>query len=106
MRQVGGTAKRGDCDKKAGINVAAILQKWGSSLEAVPPAALPPTRLVPSTSSLDDRAGSIRHACLMGLEGLVSKHKDRPYRVGRSPHWVKVKNPTSPAMLRAKDGSW
>jgi hypothetical protein len=29
-----------------------------------------------------------RHACLMGLEGLVSKHKDRPYRAGRSPHWV------------------
>ena len=21
-----------------------------------------------------------RHACLMGLEGLVSKHRDRPYR--------------------------
>jgi bifunctional non-homologous end joining protein LigD len=47
-----------------------------------------------------------RHACLMGLEGLVSKHRDRPYRGGRSPHWIKVKNPKSPAMLRAKDGSW
>ena len=23
-----------------------------------------------------------RHACLLGLEGLVSKHKDRPYRDG------------------------
>ena len=33
-----------------------------------------------------------RHACLLGLEGLVSKHKDRPYRPGRSPHWVKMKN--------------
>ncbi|MBR1157276.1 DNA ligase [Bradyrhizobium sp. JYMT SZCCT0428] len=44
-----------------------------------------------------------RHACLMGLEGLVSKLADRPYRPGRSPHWVKVKNPASPAMLRAKD---
>lgn len=33
-----------------------------------------------------------RHACLMGLEGLVSKHRDRPYRAGRSPHWIKVKN--------------
>ncbi len=27
-----------------------------------------------------------RHACLMGLEGLVSKHKESPYRAGRSPH--------------------
>lgn len=43
-------------------------------------------------------------ACRMGLEGLVSKRRDRPYRAGRSPHWIKVKNPTSPAMLRAKDG--
>ena len=33
-----------------------------------------------------------RHACLMGLEGLVSKHRDRPCRAGRSPYWVKVKN--------------
>jgi bifunctional non-homologous end joining protein LigD len=47
-----------------------------------------------------------RHACLMGLEGLVSKHRDRAYRAGRSPNWVKIKNPTAPAMLRAKDGSW
>ena len=34
-----------------------------------------------------------RAACNMGLEGLVSKRRDRPYRAGRSPHWVKVKNP-------------
>ena len=26
-----------------------------------------------------------RHACLMGLEGMVSKRRDRPYRAGRSP---------------------
>jgi hypothetical protein len=47
-----------------------------------------------------------RHACLMGLEGLVSKHRDRPYRPGRSPHWIKVKNPKSAAMNRVKDGGW
>jgi bifunctional non-homologous end joining protein LigD len=33
-----------------------------------------------------------RAACNMGLEGLVPKRRDRPYRAGRSPHWVKVKN--------------
>lgn len=43
------------------------------------------------------------HSCLMGLEGLVSKHKDRPYRAGRSPHWVKVKNRKHPAMNRVMD---
>jgi bifunctional non-homologous end joining protein LigD len=31
-------------------------------------------------------------ACRMGLEGLVSKHRDRPYRNGRSKYWIKVKN--------------
>jgi len=33
-----------------------------------------------------------RHACLMGLEGLVSKHRESHYRGGRSNRWVKVKN--------------
>jgi bifunctional non-homologous end joining protein LigD len=28
----------------------------------------------------------------------VSKHRDRAFRAGTSPHWVKVKNPTHPAM--------
>ncbi len=41
-----------------------------------------------------------RAACDMGLEGLVSKRSDRPYRGGRSPHWIKVKNRKSPAMNR------
>src|SRR5262249_15276947 len=31
-------------------------------------------------------------ACNMGLEGLVSKRADRPYRAGRSKDWIKVKN--------------
>lgn len=36
-------------------------------------------------------------ACRMGrLEGLVSKHRDRPYRGGRQKHWVKVKNRPPP----------
>jgi len=44
-----------------------------------------------------------RHACLLGLEGLVSKHRDRPYRAGRSPHWIKIKNRKHPAMSRVMD---
>jgi bifunctional non-homologous end joining protein LigD len=47
-----------------------------------------------------------RAACGMGLEGLVSKHRDRAYRGGRCPHWVKVKNPTSAAMKRATEVDW
>jgi bifunctional non-homologous end joining protein LigD len=42
-----------------------------------------------------------RKACEFGLEGLVSKHRDR-VRAGTSPNWVKVKNPEHPAMARVK----
>jgi bifunctional non-homologous end joining protein LigD len=31
------------------------------------------------------------HACRLGLEGIVSKRSDLPYRPGRGPHWLKVK---------------
>jgi len=41
-----------------------------------------------------------RKACEFGLEGLVSKHRERAYRAGTSPNWVKVKNPKHPAMTR------
>jgi bifunctional non-homologous end joining protein LigD len=44
-----------------------------------------------------------RKACEFGLEGLVSKHRDRPYRGGPSKHWVKVKNRTHPAMDRVAE---
>jgi bifunctional non-homologous end joining protein LigD len=47
-----------------------------------------------------------RAACRMGLEGLVSKRRDRAYRGGRCLHWVKVKNPNSPAMKRAAEVDW
>jgi len=44
-----------------------------------------------------------RAACKMGLEGLVSNRRDRPYRAGRSPGWIKVKNRSHPAMEQVKD---
>lgn len=47
-----------------------------------------------------------KHACKLGLKGIVSKRIDMPYRSGRTKSWVKVKNPHSPAMLRIEDGTW
>jgi ATP-dependent DNA ligase len=44
-----------------------------------------------------------RHACKFGLEGLVSKRSDRPYRAGRFPDWIKVKNRQHPAIERVKE---
>ena len=48
-------------------------------------------------------ADLFRAACNFGLEGLVSKRRDRPYRAGRSPGWIKVKNRKHPAMSRVMD---
>lgn len=42
-------------------------------------------------------------ACKMGLEGIVSKRRDKAYASGPCKHWIKVKNPQSPAMLRVVD---
>jgi bifunctional non-homologous end joining protein LigD len=46
------------------------------------------------------------HACKLGLEGIVSKRKDSGYRSGRSPHWVKSKNPDAPAVRREAEEDW
>ena len=48
----------------------------------------------------DDGAAVLRHACDLSLEGIVSKHRERPYRVGRCDHWHKVKNRKHPAFSR------
>lgn len=40
-----------------------------------------------------------RAACGMGLEGIVSKHRDRRYRP-RTCDWIKVRNRAHPAMRR------
>jgi ATP-dependent DNA ligase len=42
----------------------------------------------------------------MGLEGVVSKRLNAPYRSGRSTDWLKIKNADSPAMIRAREGEW
>jgi bifunctional non-homologous end joining protein LigD len=46
------------------------------------------------------------HACKMGLEGIVSKRKDSPYRSGRSPDWLKMKNPDAQAVKREAEEDW
>jgi bifunctional non-homologous end joining protein LigD len=46
------------------------------------------------------------HACKMGFEGIVSKRKDSRYSSGRSPHWIKSKNPSAPAVKREAEEDW
>ena len=50
-----------------------------------------------------DGAAIFAHACRLGCEGIVSKHRERPYRSGPSKTWLKIKNPSAPGVLRFKD---
>ena len=47
-----------------------------------------------------------RAACKLSCEGIVSKRLGSLYRSGRSPHWVKVKNPNAPAVKREAEEDW
>jgi ATP-dependent DNA ligase len=46
------------------------------------------------------------HAGKMGLEGIVLKRLGSRYRSGRSPHWLKFKNPDAPAVKREAEEDW
>jgi bifunctional non-homologous end joining protein LigD len=54
----------------------------------------------------DDGEIVFREACKLGCEGIVSKRLGSMYRRGRSPHWVKVKNPNAPAVKREAEEDW
>jgi bifunctional non-homologous end joining protein LigD len=55
-----------------------------------------------------DEPGDIvfRHACKLGFEGIVSKRIGSPYISGRTRHWLKMKNPTAPAVKREAEEDW
>jgi ATP-dependent DNA ligase len=53
-----------------------------------------------------DGATIFAHACKLGMEGIVSKRRDFAYSSGRAKHWIKVKNPKAPAMLRIEEGTF
>jgi bifunctional non-homologous end joining protein LigD len=50
-----------------------------------------------------DGATIFAHACKLGAEGIVSKHRKYPYRSGPSKVWLKIKNPAAPGVLRFRD---
>lgn len=39
----------------------------------------------------DDGPAMVRHACRLGMEGIISKRRDLPYRSGRNGDWTKSK---------------
>jgi ATP-dependent DNA ligase len=57
---------------------------------------------------MDEQNGPLvfQHACKLGLEGIVSKRRNSRYRSGRSPDWIKSKNPAAPAVKREAEEDW
>ena len=53
-----------------------------------------------------DGGEMFKAVCKLGLEGIVSKKLDAPYRSGPSKVWLKIKNPSAPATTRAADGTF
>jgi ATP-dependent DNA ligase len=49
---------------------------------------------------------AFRRACKLGLEGIVSTRKDSTYRSGRSPDWLKMKNPACESVSREAEEGW
>ena len=47
-----------------------------------------------------------QQACQLGCEGIVSKRLGSRYRSGRSPDWLKFKNPAAPAVKREAEEDW
>ena len=53
-----------------------------------------------------DGAVIYKPACALGCEGSVSKRLGSPHRSGRADCWIKVKNPTAPAVTREAEEDW
>jgi bifunctional non-homologous end joining protein LigD len=47
-----------------------------------------------------------RHACQLGLEGIVSKRLGSRYVSGRTRDWLKFKNPAAAAVQREAEEDW
>jgi bifunctional non-homologous end joining protein LigD len=62
-----------------------------------------PAGIVLSEHYDGDGAVMFRHACALGLEGIVSKRRDAPYRSGRCADWIKIKTPNAPAATRVME---
>ena len=59
------------------------------ALLAAAGAAADPVRY--SDHVIGSGADVFEHACRLGLEGIISKRRDAPYRGARGPEWQKVK---------------
>jgi ATP-dependent DNA ligase len=68
--------------------------------------SLPPTGASSVEHIEGDGGEMFKAVCKLGLEGIVSKKLDAPYKSGPSKSWLKIKNPNAPAATRAINGTF
>ncbi len=72
------------------LTKAALADRKGLLDQAV--AGLPEDTPIRFSEHLEtDGPTMLEHSCRLGLEGIVSKRRDLPYRPGRGQHWFKAK---------------
>ena len=93
--------RRRPIEERKGL-LAKLLHDPNLSLEA----AMKKSGIVLDKHFVEDGAIVFREACRLGCEGIVSKRLGPIYRSGRSPLWLKVKNPNAPAVKREAEEDW
>jgi bifunctional non-homologous end joining protein LigD len=93
--------RRHPIEERKGL-LAKLLHDPNLSLDA----AMKKSGIVFNEHYEEDGAIVFREACRLGCEGIVSKKLGSIYRRGRSPLWLKVKNPNAPAVKREAEEDW
>src|SRR5215831_12726343 len=93
--------RRRPIEERKGL-LAKLLHDPNLSLDA----AMKKSGIVLNQHYEEDGAIVFREACKLGCEGIVSKRLGSIYRRGRSPLWLKVKNPNAPAVKREAEEDW
>jgi len=93
--------RRRPIEERKGL-LAKLLHDPNLSLDA----AIKKSGIVLNQHYEEDGAAVYRAACQLGCEGIVSKRLGSIYRRGRSPNWLKVKNPNAPAVRREAEEDW
>jgi bifunctional non-homologous end joining protein LigD len=84
--------------------ICGTLETRKATLASLLRGSLPELRL--NEHLAHDGESVFRHACKMGLEGIVSKRLGSRYVSGRSRYWVKSKNQQHPAVKREAEEDW
>ena len=108
VQKSNGTTGRASAPTLSMSQLLRLKWKWEKPIATgIHNSELPSGRKLPLWPHIDGDGPTVfAHACKLGLEGVVSKRKNSPYRSGRSPDWLKMKNSNAPAVKREAEEDW